>query len=106
MKFNLINIRTASSRNGFSMSCTLVINTTKVCNFIDKGDGSMPSFEVLDTELYNIWVEGVSQIGEVYVDGIGEVEVDTAMFIDLLHYAMELKSDVQTVLSLPQTFLK
>lgn len=93
MKFTLINIRTASSRNGFSMSATLVINDKSVCDFYDKGDGSMPRFDIINEDLYNTWCIGCFEIGEIYIDGLGDVEVDTTMFINLLHYAMESKTN-------------
>ena len=94
MKFNLKNVKTWNSRNGYGFCGTLVINNIDVCTMIDPGDGSQPRFEVLNKELFSKWEAGVKQIGEIFIPDYGcSVVVDNGLFIDLLHSALINKTD-------------
>lgn len=98
MNFNLTNIRMAESRNGYSMSCTLLINDIEVADFEDKGDGSEPMFYISLTppgrDLFLEWEAELEKLPPVYYAQHGQhLKVDKAMFIDLLHYALQTRTD-------------
>lgn len=88
MKFELMNIKTAESRNGFSMTCDLLINRFPVCRMRDRGDGSEPSFDIINPKLYSEWEIALSTLPPVYIEQYQmDLQIDKCMFIDLLHAA-------------------
>jgi len=91
--FNLTNIKTWNSRNGYGMSATLLIDQKAACSLYDIGDGSQPDVEVISPELYNKLTSKLETLPEMEVMGDGYmVKIDVPMFIDLLHYALESKT--------------
>lgn len=93
-KYNLKNILTAESRNGFSMSSTLTINDKPVCRMNDIGDGSLPSFEIYDQQLFNELNHDIANLPAMFIIQYGcELKIDMGMFIDILHYALATKTE-------------
>jgi len=107
MKYSLMNIKTAPSRNGYSMSCTFLIDNVEVADFVDIGDGSEPSFYTYRYKsnraqlLYEQWTDELDNTPEQYIAWMGHIiKVTKSLFIDILHacivkhkhFPLELKS--------------
>lgn len=99
-RFDLQNIKTAQSRNGFSMSATLLINGVSVCDFIDKGDGSAPDFYICSNnsakDLFTVWEAYLQTLADIEVNGYN-LSIDKGLFIDLLHAATINKQDFKLI---------
>lgn len=94
MKFQLMNIKNQESRNGFSMTCDLLINNFPVCRMRDKGDGSEPSFDIFNHKLYSEWEFNLSTLPPVYIAEYDMyLEISKCMFIDLLHASLVNKTN-------------
>jgi len=92
-KFDLMSIKTSESRNGYSMSCVLLINAYPVCKMNDRGDGSEPSFEIINKTLFQEWETSLSLLPPVFIPEYQmELSLDKGMFIDLLHAALVNKT--------------
>lgn len=93
-KFNLKNIKTWNSRNGYGMNATLVIDNVSVCVMNDIGEGSQPSFDIIDQNLFNQLQAKIEELPEIFVEQYEcELKIDLCMFIDILHYALESKTE-------------
>ncbi len=91
--YNLTNIKTWNSRNGYGMIATLMINEKEVCTMRDLGDGSQPVFDIHEQELFNELSHDIEALPVMFVEQYGcELKIDMCMFIDLLHYALESKT--------------
>lgn len=93
MNFNLYNIKMAESRNGLSMSAKFHINNVYVADFIDKGDGSQPSFYFTihpeAKKLFNEMKAKIEELPPVYIAAYDmELKIDEYLFIDLIHAAI------------------
>jgi len=98
MNFNLSHIKMCKSRNGYAMSAKFYINGIAVADFIDKGDGGLPSFYVYSNseakELFNTWEDALETLPEYYCSEYDmNLSIDKGMFIDLLHAAIVNKED-------------
>lgn len=94
MLFNLKDIRAGKARNGYSMSATLLADGAPVCFMEDDGDGSQPKFDILNKELFADIDARINALPELFVAQYGmNMKIDLCMFIDLLHYALETKSE-------------
>jgi hypothetical protein len=92
--YNLKNIRHWESRNGYGMIATLVINNIDVCTMTDNGDGSQPAFNILEPMLFRELSKKIDQLPELFIEQYGcDLKLDICMFIDLLHYSLETKTD-------------
>jgi hypothetical protein len=92
--YDLKNIETHESRNGYSMKATLLINNIEVCTMRDEGDGSMPAFDIHDPKAYNKIIADLEKLPVAFVTEYdSEVKIDLCIFIDLLNYALETKTE-------------
>lgn len=94
MIYNLKNIRTWNARNGYGMEATLVINNKEVCTMTDLGDGSHPQFNVKEQKAFDQLTKTINELPEMFLEVYGcELKIDVCMFIDLLNYALETKTE-------------
>lgn len=98
MKFKLTNIKTAQSRNGFSMSAKFWINEIYVADFIDKGDGSQPSLYInpipMAAELVAEFDAAIETLPPIYDKEYEmNLKIDRYFFIDMLHAAQVNKTE-------------
>lgn len=93
-KYNLINIQTAPSRNGYSLKATLTIDGLDACTIQDDGDGSEPIFRTINLDLYTQLKKDISLLPPVYVKAYDmEMKIDVGLFIDILHLAIVNKTE-------------
>jgi hypothetical protein len=89
MKFNLTNISTSDSKHGYAMRAILTIDGVDAGLFDDKGDGTAPDFHYINAALCEKLEAELSEFPPVYIEHYKmEIELDVAMFIDCLHYAL------------------
>lgn len=98
MIFNLTNIKTAKSRNGFSMIAKFHINGIFVADFEDKGDGSQPFLYInrnpTAMELFAEFDSKIEALPEMYVEQYDmNLKIDKYFFIDILHAAIINKTE-------------
>ena len=98
MTYNLTNIKTSRSHNGYAMSCLFLIDGITVANFVDKGDGSEPTFygNPNDTakKLMAEFENKLAGLPEIYMPDYGmDLKIDRSLFIDLLHAAIVNKTE-------------
>jgi hypothetical protein len=101
--FNLTEIHTAPSRNGFSMTAKFWINDIFIGTFEDKGDGGQPfiwanhgSKEASD--LYAILLQELEKLPPIYLPEFDDsIKIDEYFFIDLLHAALDSKQNTLTM---------
>ncbi len=92
--YNLKNIRTWNSRNGYGMSATLLINEKEVCDLYDIGDGSQPKLTAKNEVLFNQLNRKIHELPELFIEEYGcELKIDMPLFIDMLHYALVNKTE-------------
>lgn len=98
MQFNLTDIKTADSRNGFSMTAKFWINDTYVADFEDRGDGSEPflciNMNPQAMQLAAKFDAAIEGLPKIYIDHLDtEIKIDLYLFIDLLHAAIINKTE-------------
>ena len=82
----LTNIKTARSRNGYSLKAKLLIDNNEVCLIDDLGDGSMPKITIINPIIYNELESKISELPEIYVPEYDMcLKIDITMFMDMLH---------------------
>lgn len=101
MNFNLSHIKTAKSRNGFSMSAKFYIDGIAVADFRDAGDGGEPSFYVYENGKadFKKFENELEKQPPFFMENYGmELKVDKGLFIDLLHAAIINKQPLKFLL--------
>lgn len=98
MKFNLTDIQMAPSRNGYSMSAKFWINDVHVADFEDRGDGGEPLLYInMNPEALKLAAHfdaAIEQLPPIYHKKYDQwMKIDQYMFIDMLHLALETKSE-------------
>ncbi len=93
-KFQLKNIQTAPSRNGFSLIADLYINDRWTLTIDDRGDGSYPNIVVHDRWMNYQMEEILKELPEVYFPAFDHfIKIDMGLFIDLLHASIVEKRE-------------
>lgn len=96
--YNLTNIKTKRSRNGYAMSATFQINGIDVATFEDKGDGSAPGYCIYcNPDALKLAAEfdsDIEMLPELFIEQYGmNIKIDIPMFIDMLHAAIVNKTE-------------
>lgn len=92
--FKLVNIEMYPSRNGYTLDATLLMNGDFVCDIEDKGDGSLPILRKVNQPVLDKIISALEQLPPQFIDSYGcELKVDIYLFIDLLNYAQETKTE-------------
>ncbi len=99
MIFNLTNIETFDSRNGYGMTAKFWINNVFAADFSDDGDGSQPNIYLSKTNvegiaLFEEFMNELKALPEIYLEAYEtHVQIDQYLFIDLLHAAIVNKTE-------------
>lgn len=99
MLFNLTDIKTFKSRNGYGMTAKFWINNIHVADFQDNGDGGQPFlyinlFDSDATKLFAEFDAAIDELPELYIESFDHyIKIDQYFFIDLLHAALINKTE-------------